>query len=161
VEAALRLIEDETPEDAYPIVLNERLKPPSGGSPLVIDLFAGCGGLALGFEAAGFVTRGYEMEPDYAETYRRNLSGECLTEVLTEDTEFPDAPVIIGGPPCQPFSVGGWQRGVDDSRNGFPAFLSAVRRKRPALALIENVRGMLCRKSPGRPRSGSHRSRTT
>lgn len=144
MNAALKLIED-VPTSSYQVVLDEGLRPAQNGSPLVLDLFAGCGGLALGFEAAGFGTLGYEMESDYAETYRRNLDGDCQQVFLTEETELPGAQVIVGGPPCQPFSVGGSQRGVSDSRNGFPAFLSAVHRKRPLLAMIENVRGMLYR----------------
>ena len=51
--------------------------------------------------------------------------------------------MVIGGPPCQPFSVGGLQEGHSDPRNGFPAFLTAVERYQPKLAIFENVRGML------------------
>lgn len=125
--------------------LDRLLKPAAPHGPLVLDLFAGCGGLGLGFEAAGFETLGYEMNPDAADSYTKNLRGECRTEFITNGTEFPPAAVIIGGPPCQPFSVGGSQRGELDSRNGFPALLSAVRHVRPAAVLIENVRGMLYR----------------
>ena len=57
----------------------------------VLDLFAGCGGLALGFEAAGFETLGFEKENDAVQTYNKNLSGACYEELLTLDTEFPDA----------------------------------------------------------------------
>lgn len=141
----LRLLEDDVPRRSYANLLNECLRPAEKRHPLVLDLFAGCGGLALGFEATGFETLGYEMEPDYAATYRGALAGDCRQEFLTEDTELPAASVIIGGPPCQPFSVSGWQKGDTDDRNGFPAFLSAVRRYEPELALIENVRGMLYR----------------
>lgn len=114
--------------------------------PLVIDLFAGCGGLALGFESEGFRTLGYEMSSDSCETYRENLSGACIETVLTTETDYPDdAKAIIGGPPCQPFSVGGHQRGLADSRDGFPIFLSAVERYQPDIAVFENVRGMFYR----------------
>lgn len=124
----------------------ERLKPSSsGGRPTALDLFAGCGGLALGFEAAGFETIGYEMDTDAVSTYNNNLSGYCHEEYLTEDTIFPEAEVIIGGPPCQPFSVGGNQQGLHDSRDGFPAFIHAVDTIRPRLWMFENVRGMMYR----------------
>ena len=113
-------------------------------APLTLDLFAGCGGLALGFEAAGFNTVGYEMNADAAETYRSNLAGPCETQLLDIDTDYGFKPdVIIGGPPCQPFSVIGYQKGPRDARDGFPIFLSAVKRLQPKLAIIENVRGLL------------------
>ena len=111
----------------------------------VLDLFAGCGGLALGFEAAGFETIGYEKEPDAVKTYNNNLAGHCYEELLSTETPFPDLDIIIGGPPCQPFSVGGNQGGLNDSRDGFPIFISAVERIKPTLWMFENVRGMLYR----------------
>jgi DNA (cytosine-5)-methyltransferase 1 len=110
-----------------------------------LDLFAGCGGLALGFEAAGFDTIGYEMDKDACATYRHNLSGPCHEVFLTPETKYPSADVVIGGPPCQPFSVGGHQHGLKDSRDGFPAFIAAVAQVKPKLFLFENVRGLLYR----------------
>ena len=112
--------------------------------PVVLDLFAGCGGLALGFEAVGFNTIGFELDSDACETYRSNLHSPCHNVILSTHTELPTGPaVIIGGPPCQPFSVIGNQDGHRDDRNGFPAFLSAVERYEPQIAVFENVRGML------------------
>jgi DNA (cytosine-5)-methyltransferase 1 len=128
----------------YSESMSELLVPRKGG-PAVIDLFAGCGGLALGFEAHGFETVGFEMDKDCLTTYRANLLGRCEEALLTKDSELPSASVIIGGPPCQPFSVGGKQAGLADSRNGFPAFVAAVERIRPDIFLIENVRGLLYR----------------
>lgn len=132
----------------YPQWLDQqlRIRKPAAEAPMVLDLFAGCGGLALGFEAAGFHTLGYEMLPDACETYNLNLHGECRCEFLDETTDYGIKPeVIIGGPPCQPFSVGGLQKGHKDARDGFPAYLSAVKRLRPRLAIFENVRGMFYR----------------
>jgi DNA (cytosine-5)-methyltransferase 1 len=112
-------------------------------APIALDLFAGCGGLALGFEAAGFRTVGYEKNQDACNTYNANLEGDCHAQILTAATKYPIKPdIVIGGPPCQPFSVGGLQLGMDDPRNGFPAFLGAVGQFKPKLALFENVRGM-------------------
>jgi DNA (cytosine-5)-methyltransferase 1 len=130
-----------------PILAQLQLSPKEQkNAPLVIDLFAGCGGFALGFEAAGFRTVGYEMLPDACATYRHNLAGICHQIKLTENTELTDKPaVIIGGPPCQPFSVSGRQKGLKDSRDGFPIFLNAVKRYAPQIAIFENVRGMLFR----------------
>jgi DNA (cytosine-5)-methyltransferase 1 len=123
-----------------------QLPPPENRENLVIDLFAGCGGFALGFEAAGFKTIGYELLEDACMAYRRNLHGLCDRVNLTPSSNLVNcATAIIGGPPCQPFSVGGHQLGLKDSRDGFPTFISAVRRYRPQLALFENVRGMLFR----------------
>lgn len=107
-----------------------------------LDLFAGCGGLSLGFEAAGIRTIGYEMTGDCCATYRNNLHSECYQTVIDERTEFPAASILIGGPPCQPFSRFGKQLGQADSRNGFPAFVSAVRRIRPDIWIFENVKGL-------------------
>lgn len=109
----------------------------------VIDLFAGCGGLSLGFEAAGFETIGYEMLKDAAQTYRHNLLGDCQAVKLEVETAYPEADIVIGGPPCQPFSVGGKQLGLKDSRDGFPIFISAVEQIKPEAFMFENVRGLL------------------
>lgn len=123
--------------------INELLVPRITEEALVLDLFAGCGGLSLGFEAAGFRTIGYEMNPDAASTYNRNLRGNCFVEKLTLESQYPNAQIIIGGPPCQPFSVGGNQNGVQDSRNGFPFFIDAIKKIQPKVFMFENVRGLL------------------
>ncbi len=125
--------------------INHILKPATSRNPLIVDLFAGCGGLSLGFEAQGFETHGFEMDADACATYRKNLKGNCTQLVLTPETELPAASVVIGGPPCQPFSVGGKQKGLADSRDGFPIFISAVNRLRPDIWMFENVRGLLYR----------------
>lgn len=134
----------DEPNEYYKF-LDSKLKPITTASVKAIDLFAGCGGLALGFEAQGFETIGYEMDSVCCETYNQNLQGECINEVLTADTEFPSVKVVIGGPPCQPFSVIGNQNGLGDSRNGFPIFISAIRRLNPDIFVFENVRGLLYR----------------
>ncbi len=125
--------------------INAGLEPNPRTESVVVDLFAGCGGLALGFEAQGYATHGFEMDEDCCETYRRNLSGQCSQVYLTPETELPPANVVIGGPPCQPFSVGGNQLGRRDDRDGFPTFISAVKRLKPDIWLFENVRGMFYR----------------
>lgn len=125
--------------------INNKLKPwiDTNLNKTVVDLFAGCGGLSLGFEANGFKTIGYEMDEKASNTYNNNLIGECFNEILTIDSKYPKADIVIGGPPCQPFSVGGKQHGLKDSRDGFPIFLSAIRQLGPEVLLFENVRGML------------------
>lgn len=125
--------------------INSKLKPwvDTDLNKTVVDLFAGCGGLSLGFEANGFKTIGYEMDENAANTYNKNLLGDCFNEKLTTETKYPKADIVIGGPPCQPFSVGGKQLGLKDSRDGFPIFLAAIRQLEPEFLLFENVRGML------------------
>lgn len=120
-----------------------KLKPQKTETALVLDLFAGCGGLSLGFEAAGFKTIGYEIVSVAAETYRKNLGSECYCQKLDIGHEYPEADIIIGGPPCQPFSVRGKQKGMNDARDGFPIFIDAVKRIQPRVFLFENVRNLM------------------
>ena len=122
--------------------LNKLLKPRKKYTIKVLDLFAGCGGLSLGFEAAGFETIGLEMNAEAAKSYNKNLNGSCETIKLSVDYNFPKADIVIGGPPCQPFSVVGKQKGVSDSRNGFPIFVEAVRQINPKIFILENVMGL-------------------
>jgi DNA (cytosine-5)-methyltransferase 1 len=123
--------------------INKILKPRIKEKEIVLDLFAGCGGLSLGFEAVGYKTIGYEMNEAAAETYRQNLNGDCHAIKLDLDFGYPHAEIIIGGPPCQPFSVGGHQRGIEDARDGFPIFIDAVKKLKPKVFMFENVRGLL------------------
>ena len=129
----------------YSKYINGLLRPKTTEREIVLDLFAGCGGLSLGFEAAGYSTIGYEMDIAASETYNRNLIGSCRTATLAVGFDYPHADIVIGGPPCQPFSKFGfgYQKGKKDIRNGFPAFIDAVQRIQPKIFLFENVRGLL------------------
>ena len=117
----------------------------SQDAPVVLDLFSGCGGLTLGFEVLGFRSIGFDMKKPAVETYTANLSGTCHEMFLEVGIPEDAADVIIAGPPCQPFSQIGYQRGKRDPRDGFPIFLDAVNRIHPKIAIIENVRGLLYR----------------
>ena len=66
--------------------INKILKPKITESEIVVDLFAGCGGLALGFETAGYKTIGFEMDAAAAATYSKNLTGKC--HAIKLDLEF-------------------------------------------------------------------------
>lgn len=129
----------------YSTHINQILRPSKRPKFTVLDLFAGCGGLSLGFESAGFKSIGMEMDESCCNTYNDNLQGECIQQFITPRTEFPKADIIIGGPPCQPFSVIGKQLGNEDKRNGFPAFIKAVEKTKPSIWMFENVRGMMYR----------------
>ena len=132
------MIENEN----YIDYLNKTIFPPKEFNFTAIDLFAGCGGLSLGFESAGIKTIGYERMLDCCTTYKRNLHSDCNQVNITPETEFPNSQIVIGGPPCQPFSRRGKQTGKEDERNGFPAFISAIRRLNPKIWMCENVKGL-------------------
>ncbi len=111
-----------------------------------VDLFAGAGGLSLGFHLADV---GYtpvfavEHEPAAAETFERNFGCEVFAGDIEDGPEYPDeVDVIIGGPPCQGFSPLGRDRD-DESRarlNGlWKHYLDAVRTLQPKAFVIENV----------------------
>lgn len=129
-------------EDNYSLRVSDTLRLPRTRGCLVLDLFAGCGGLSLGFESVGFETIGYEVNKDCCATYEHNLESVCHCLKLTENTKLPSAPVLIGGPPCQPFSRRGLRIGANDERNGFPVFIAAVRALHPDLWMFENVKGL-------------------
>ena len=126
----------------YSDILNKTLLPCTTEQETVIDLFSGCGGLSLGFEAAGYRTIGYECLASASNTYNKNLKGICHTTMLTIGYDYPKADIVIGGPPCQPFSVRGKQKGIQDARDGFPIFIDAIARIKPRLFLFENVRNL-------------------
>ena len=111
--------------------------------PTLIDLFAGAGGMSLGFTRAGLEpVFAVEWEKDAAETYAANFGDHCYAGAIQDVTEFPQADVIIGGPPCQGFSPLGRDRD-DDSRYEMNTlwmeYLRAVRQVRPQVFVIENV----------------------
>lgn len=132
---------------AYLSELSKISLPASFKKGTVLDLFAGCGGLSLGFEVAGFQTIGFEKEEVFVETYNNNLVGHCKQTILDESTEFPSADVVIGGPPCQPWSEAGKHLGSEDERDGFPAFIHCIREVRPKLFIVENVKGLTFEKN--------------
>jgi len=127
----------------YTDEINHLLTPGATGPAIALDLFAGCGGLSLGFEAAGFETVGFECVETAVDTYNRNLRGHCFREKLAVGFDYPPADIVIGGPPCQPFSVRGKQKGMADARDGFPIFIDAVKRLQPRAFLFENVRNLM------------------
>jgi len=119
-----------------------------------VELFGGAGGLALGIGLAGFETQAFvEWDRWACDTVRENSSsGYGLVEnwpVFEGDVRSFDwssittsTDLVAGGPPCQPFSMGGKARAADDSRDMFPAAAEVIRALKPRALLLENVRGL-------------------
>jgi DNA (cytosine-5)-methyltransferase 1 len=120
-----------------------------------VELFAGGGGLALGVAAAGFSHDVVlEWNEDCCDTIRENkrrgvepVSGWPLHQGDVRKFDFSqirgEVDLLSGGPPCQPFSMGGKHGGLLDQRNMFPAVAEAAKLLRPKAILIENVKGIL------------------
>ena len=114
----------------------------------VVSLFAGCGGLDLGFKMAGFnVIWANEYDPSIHDTYKHNHPNTefCGIDIrLLKSDDIPDSDGIIGGPPCQSWSIGGRGLGIEDDRGKlFFDYIRIVENKRPKFFLIENVAGIL------------------
>lgn len=123
--------------------------------PTVVDLFAGGGGLSLGFTQAGYkVVLANDFEEVCVNTYLYNHPEVPSEKVIQADirtivdniTDFisEDVDVVVGGPPCQGFSSANQQRIIDDPRNElYKYFLEAIAQIAPKVVVMENVRGML------------------
>lgn len=114
--------------------------------PTVISLFSGCGGKDCGFIRAGFqILWANDLSSAACETYRRNL-GQHIVEGDISDIspgDIPDADIVIGGFPCQGFSIVGTRR-LDDTRNTlYREMKRIIVAKRPKFFVAENVRGLL------------------
>lgn len=115
----------------------------------VASFFLGCGGLDLGFEQAGFVVVwANDNDPVVHETYTKNHPNTYFCEKDMRDLNLQDIPNdvdgFIGGPPCQSWSEGGKQRGLDDERGKmFLTYIHIIRVKKPKFFVIENVKGIL------------------
>jgi DNA (cytosine-5)-methyltransferase 1 len=123
---------------------------------LLVDLFAGAGGLSCGLEMAGFSPiLANEIDPNYAETYKRNHPS---TKVIVDDIrkicdgnikktlglKSGELDLLAGGPPCQGFSINAPIRSLDDERNHlFKDYLRVAEAINPKAILIENVPGII------------------
>lgn len=114
----------------------------------VLDLFAGCGGFSCGFLITGKynIVSAVEFNKDAALTYKKNHPNTTVYEKDIREldcSEFKNIDVIIGGPPCQGFSVAG-KRNTEDPRNLLPyEYIRFVKELRPKAFVLENVKGML------------------
>lgn len=121
--------------------------------PVAVELFAGAGGLALGFSRAGFrVAVAVEMDRDAAQTHRANHPGTVVLERNVEEIThkhiravapwMADVTAVIGGPPCQGYSVAG-KRDPDDKKNRlFEQQVRIAKGLKSRFVVIENVLGM-------------------
>lgn len=122
---------------------------------LSVELFAGAGGLAIGMANAGFRHAAViEWDHDACETFRENqrhhahaVEGWPVHEFDARRFDYgtltADITVISGGPPCQPFSMGGKHKAQRDERNMFPEAVRAVRELMPKAFIFENVKGLI------------------
>ncbi len=111
-----------------------------------ISLFSGAGGLDMGFERAGFKTIwANDFEYDACKTHENWSTAKvvCGDVAKIEATDIPDADIMLGGFPCQGFSLSG-PRKIDDSRNAlYKHYVRIVKAKKPKMFVGENVKGLL------------------
>ncbi len=114
-----------------------------------IEIFSGAGGLAKGLELAGVEHKALvEWNADACNTLRKNYGDAFVFQGDIRDFDFScykdqNVDIIAGGPPCQPFSLGGKSKGFDDSRDMFPSAVSSIRTLLPKAFIFENVKGLL------------------
>lgn len=122
----------------------------------MVDLFCGAGGLSLGFTQEGFVTAlANDIEECCVDTYAHNhpetprahIIKSDIREVVEHLEDFlkgHDIDIVVGGPPCQGFSMANRQRLIDDPRNYlYKNYVEAVEKINPKFFVMENVKGML------------------
>lgn len=122
----------------------------------MIDLFCGAGGLSLGFSQEGFVTTlANDIEECCVDTYAHNhpetprdhiIKGDIREVVNNLDDLLcgRKVDIVVGGPPCQGFSMANRQRLIDDPRNYlYKSYVEVVKKVQPAFFVMENVKGML------------------
>ena len=116
--------------------------------PTIISLFSGCGGLDLGFTKAGFeIIWANDFDKDSVETYKRNIDSRIVLGDITKisSSQIPkNADVLLGGFPCQGFSVANNKRSIKDKRNFlYKEMLKIIKDTQPKFFIAENVKGIL------------------
>lgn len=113
----------------------------------VVSLFSGAGGLDLGFVKAGHqIVWANDNFEDAVQTYRMNLGHHIVLGDIhaIASAQIPACDIVIGGFPCQGFSVANMKRSVGDARNElYRQMLRVIQDKRPAYFMAENVKGIL------------------
>ena len=116
--------------------------------PSVISLFAGIGGICLGFKQAGFdIVWANEKDPAACRTYRYNFGSDYLVEGDIRKIDMrtiPHADVLAAGFPCQSFSIGGREKGFNDPRGQlFFQVIRAIEAIQPPVVFLENVENLM------------------
>ena len=113
----------------------------------IISLFSGAGGLDIGLiEAGNQVIWANDIDEDAVETYRKNIGKHIVCEDIKniDTSTLPDADVVVGGFPCQGFSVANRMRTLEDERNYlYRYFYDTISQKKPLFFIAENVKGIL------------------
>jgi DNA (cytosine-5)-methyltransferase 1 len=137
----------ENREAFFELVYGElALKPSYDTDFKFIDLFAGIGGIRLGFqETGGTCVFSSEFDRHAQQTYRNNHGEHPFGDItLIDPKNLPDHDILLAGFPCQPFSHAGLKLGVDDTRGTlFHDIAEIIREKKPKFALLENVKGLI------------------
>jgi DNA (cytosine-5)-methyltransferase 1 len=132
-----------------------KVKRQSEIKPRSLELFTGAGGLALGSHLGGFEHVALvEWDERACETLKQNAKSRVLQGVdrwsvhqadvrQIEFSRFGPVDLVAGGPPCQPFSIGGKHTGLGDQRNMIPSFCRAISELTPRAFVMENVKGLL------------------
>ena len=125
-------------------------------APKIVDLFCGAGGLSLGFIQEGYaISLANDIEPCCIDTYSHNHPETPRKHIVLGDIKkvvsnihsllrFSEIDVVVGGPPCQGFSMANRQRLIDDPRNHlYKSYIDALKIIQPKFFVMENVKGML------------------
>ena len=121
----------------------------SAVNPQIVSMFSGCGGLDLGFHHEGYKTIWANDFSQWACDSFRNYFGDVIRhEDITKidpytDETIPDCDIILGGFPCQGFSVANMNRNIGDERNQlYKQLIRVIDAKKPKFFLAENVKGI-------------------
>jgi DNA (cytosine-5)-methyltransferase 1 len=113
----------------------------------VASFFAGVGGIDAGFEKAGFdIIWANEFDINAATTYKLNFKNELIVEDIKKvnEKDIPDFDIMIGGFPCQAFSVAGYRKGFKDERGNLFFELERIFvKKKPQIIFLENVKNLV------------------
>ncbi len=153
-----RKIYDAEPTGHAPVKLNKPFvsrtckmagRVNKSSKPRIISLFSGCGGLDLGFTNVGFsLAYANDYDKDVWETFEKNhgikIDGRSITEI--KSAELPDCVGVVGGPPCQSWSLAGAMRGIKDPRGQLLyEYARIIKDKKPLFFVAENVAGLIAK----------------